>query len=287
MRKKGYVFTDEHRKKISDANKLRPIDPNVEIRRTQARHKICKNCNVEFCSITTTGYRTPKYICCTKECANSLMTEKRIADNSYDRNEEAIKKSIETKKSKNPTYGDKKKTLLQQRENRGLHKYDKTRYCHWTQAPENKEYLKSLFVGRQFSFETKKLMSLSRKKLLQENPSLIYSNANGGKREDLDNSYFRSNWEANYARILNELKINWEYEKYSFLLSNGTHYTPDFKISDNKFVEIKGWFDNDSKLKIKLFIIEYPQYELDLIDEEKYRTLRNLFKHKISNWEGK
>jgi hypothetical protein len=287
MRKKGYVFTDEHRKKISDANKLRPIDPNVEIRRTQARHKICKNCNVEFCSITPTGYRTPKYVCCTKECANSLMTEKRMANNSYMRNEEAIKKCIETRKSKNPNYGDKKKFLLQQREIRGLHKYDKTKYSHWSQAPENKEYLKNISKNKIISDETRRLMSLSRKKLLQENPSLIYSSANGGKRKDLNDFYFRSNWEANYARILNELKIDWEYEKHSFLLSNGTHYTPDFKISDNKFVELKGWFDDDSKVKIELFIKEYPQYELDLIDEEKYYTLRNLFKHKISNWEGR
>lgn len=215
------------------------------------------------------------------------MTEKRVANNSYVRSEEAKRKELETRRLKEPTYGDKKKRLLEQREARGLHKYDKTKYSHWAQAPENKEYLKNILKNKVVSDESKKLMSLSRKKLLQENPSLIYSNANGGKREDLNNLYFRSNWEANYARILNDLKIDWEYEKHSFLLSNGTHYTPDFKISDNKFVELKGWFDNDSKLKIELFIREYPQYELDLIDEEKYRTLRNLFKHKISNWEGK
>ena len=266
---------------------IKDLNYDVSARRYEGRHKICKNCNVQFCSITPTGYRTPKYVCCTKECANSLMTEKRRKDNSFARNKEAIKKSIQTKKLKDPTYGDKKKVLLEQREKRGLHKYDKKKYSHWTQVPENKEYLKNLLAGKIVSNKTKKLMSLSRKKLLQENPSLIYSNANGGKREDLNNFYFRSNWEANYARILNNLQIEWEYEKHSFLLSNGTHYTPDFKIGENKFVELKGWFDSDSKNKIELFIKEYPQYELDLIDEEKYYTLRNLFKHKISNWEGK
>lgn len=287
MRKKDYVFTEEHKTKISQSLKLKEKNPNTDIRRNLKRHKICKNCNVEFCSITPTGHRTPRYVCCSKQCANSLMTDKRRENNSFIRNEEAIKKSTETKKLKDPNYGEKKKILLQQREKRGLHKYDKTKYSHWAQAPENKEYLKNLFVGREVSSETKRLMSLSRKKLIQENPSLIYSSANGGRREDLNNFYFRSNWEANYARILNSLQIEWEYEKHSFLLSNGTHYTPDFKIGENKFVELKGWFDSDSKNKIELFIKEYPQYELDLIDEEKYYTLRNLFKHKISNWEGK
>jgi hypothetical protein len=287
MRKKGYVFTDEHRKKISDANKLRPIDPNIDIRRKQARHKICKNCNVEFCSITPTGYRTPKYVCCTKECASDLMKDKRFLNNSYSRTKKQIEKGLETKRKKNPTYGEAKKTLLEEREKRNLHKYDKNTYSHWTKTPNAKEYLKKKFIGRLVSHKTRALMSLRMKEVIKNNPSSIYSRANGGKREDLGEHYFRSNWEANYARILNEMNILWEYEKYTFLLSNGMHYTPDFKIGENKFVEIKGIMDEVSQEKINLFLKEYPDYELDIIDEDKYYSLRSLFKHKITNWEGK
>ena len=130
-------------------------------------------------------------------------------------------------------------------------------------------------------------MSLAKKKLIRNNPELIYSNANGGKREDLNNKYFRSNWEANYARILNEQSVFWEYEAHTFDLSDGTSYTPDFKLSEKKFVEVKGWWDDDSKHKIELFLKEYPDYELDLIGESEYYSLRSLFKHKITEWEGK
>ena len=44
---------------------------------------------------------------------------------------------------------------------------------------------------------------------------------------------------------------------------------------------------NDSKQKIEMFLNEYPDYELDLIGETEYYSLRNLFKHKIPKWEGK
>lgn len=266
---------------------MKNTELSVEARRIKARHKICKNCSVEFCSTTPTGYRTSKKVCCTKECASKLMVKKRIANNSFVRTEEQIEKSRKTFIKKNPKYGQKRKEFLKQKEERGLHKYDKTKYKHWTQTPEGSEYLREMNKGRKVSEESKKLMSLSRSKILKENPSLIYSNSNGGIRKDLGSCYFRSNWEANYARILNMLSIEWEYEKHSFPLSDGSTYTPDFKIDEKKFVELKGWLDEKSKKKIKLFLEEYPQYELDLIDEHKYYSLRNLFKHKIDKWEGK
>jgi hypothetical protein len=260
---------------------------SVKERRIEGRHKICPNCKAEFCSTTPTGYRTPKSVSCSEECAKLYGVSKRHQNGTYKKNEQAIEKMHVTKLSKNPDYGKKWNTRKQEIKQRGLDKYDKSKYKHWTQAPENKDYLRKLLIGRQFSDESKHLMSLSRKKLLQEHPELIYSNANGGRRKDLNNQYFRSNWEANYARILNEQKISWEYESHTFQLSNGMSYTPDFKIGEKKFVELKGWYDNDSKQKIEKFLNEYPDYELDLIEETQYYSLRNLFKNKIPNWEGK
>ena len=68
-----------------------------------------------------------------------------------------------------------------------------------------------------------------------------YSRCRGGKRLDLNSKYFRSSWEANYARYLNFLiKHNqlykWEYEADTFVfeaIKRGTRsYIPDFKIWD-------------------------------------------------------
>lgn len=260
---------------------------DTKLRREAGRHKVCLNCRVEFCSITPTGFRTPKEVSCSKECAKIFSVAKRHKNGTYVVNNEAIEKMHATKLAKNPDYGKKYAAFKQAVKERGLSGFDKTKYKHWTQVPENKEYLKSLQKGKIVSEASRKLMSDRMKKMLRENPELIYSNANGGRREDLNNQYFRSNWEANYARILNEQKIQWSYEPETFNLSNGRTYTPDFKIDEKKFVELKGWYDNDSKEKIELFCKEYPQYELDLIGEVEYHLLRTLFKHKIPNWEGK
>jgi hypothetical protein len=226
-------------------------------------------------------------VSCSKQCASKFSVDKRHKNESYCKNEEAIKKAHLTKLSKNPDYGKKWAKTLQDRKERGLGGYDKEKYKHWSQTPEGKERISQVHKGKKVSDGFKKIVSERMKKLLHEHPNKIYSSANSGKREDLNNQYFRSNWEANYARILNEQKISWEYESETFPLSNGTSYTPDFKINKNKFVELKGWFDNDSKEKIELFLKEYPENELDLIGESEYYCLRNLFKHKIPKWEGK
>jgi hypothetical protein len=259
----------------------------TKVRREQGRHKICPNCQVEFCSLAPTGYRTPREVACTKECAYKYGVQIRYDKGSYIRTKEAIKKDFATKASKNPEHGKKWAKTLQDRKDRGLGNYDKEKYKHWSQTPKGRQKISETHKGREVSAHARKLMSERMKKLLHDNPEKVYSNANGGKRIDLNNQYFRSNWEANYARILNEQNISWQYEPETFDLSDGTTYTPDFKIGDNKFVEIKGWYDKDSRQKISLFLKEYPQYELDLIGESEYYSLRSLFKDKITEWEGK
>lgn len=256
-------------------------------RRESGRHKICINCRIEFCSIVPTGFRTPKEVACTKQCANEYRVKIRRDKGTYVRTKEAIEKDFQTKLSKNPNHGKKWAAVKQGIKERGLGGFDRTIYKHWTQTPDGKKKLSEIHTNKKVSSKTRKLISERMKNLLHEHPELVYSNANGGKREDLNNQYFRSNWEANYARILNEQNINWIYEPQTFDLSNGTTYTPDFKIGEKKFVEIKGWYDQDSKQKIELFLKEYPDHELDLIGESEYYSLRNLFKHKIPTWEGK
>lgn len=90
-------------------------------------------------------------------------------------------------------------------------------------------------------------------------------------REDLG-CYFRSRWEANFARILNYIGVKWEYEPKKFRLSDGTYYTPDFHILPNGvWFEIKG-YSKDKKWNRKfykiifeenlsIFAVGKPQYE--------------------------
>ena len=110
-----------------------------------------------------------------------------------------------------------------------------------------------------------------------------------GKRKDLNNQFFRSRWEANFARILNYYKIPWEYEYTRFDLGEHTYY-PDFKIFDPNageyFVEIFGCFDDAHKRKLGLFQKKYPNEKLQIINDEIYQDLKKEFENKIKNWEG-
>ena len=112
----------------------------------------------------------------------------------------------------------------------------------------------------------------------------------GGKKK-----YYRSSWEANYARYLQYLKEqgeidSWEHEPeyFEFPIKHGvTRYLPDFKVVKNSkihYEEVKGYFDKMSKTKIKRFRQFYPQFELIIIDSNWFKKNKNLSLI-IKDWE--
>lgn len=119
-----------------------------------------------------------------------------------------------------------------------------------------------------------------------------YSRTKSGKREDLDNIYFRSAWEANLARYYNFIGIKWEYEPKTFIFENVTRgsvsYTPDFYLPDeDKWIEVKGWMDSKSKTKLKRFARQYPEEykKLELIQQKEYNEIKRKMSGYIKNWE--
>lgn len=111
---------------------------------------------------------------------------------------------------------------------------------------------------------------------------------NGGFREDIE-IYVRSGWEANYIRILNFLKIKWEYEPKIFVLTidnKNVTYRPDFYLPEKGlWIEIKGfWYTPLSKLKFEKFS---NLFNIELIDLKKYKNLAMEYQNKIQNWEGR
>lgn len=126
-----------------------------------------------------------------------------------------------------------------------------------------------------------------------------YSRGLQGKRNDLGNIFFRSSWEANYARYLNYLiskKIiyKWEFEPDTFWfesIKRGVRsYLPDFKIWDHEnsepyYVEVKGWMDNKSKTKIKRMAKYYPKIRLDIVAKKEYTEIKNQLSRLIIGWE--
>ena len=120
-----------------------------------------------------------------------------------------------------------------------------------------------------------------------------YSRCRGGIRDDL-NQYFRSAWEANIARVLNYLHIEWKYEYKRFNFENEVDdvlsYQPDFYLPTiDKWIEIKGWMDEKSKKRLDLFKKYYPKENenLYLVDELVYREIEQKYSSLIKNWEHK
>ena len=108
-----------------------------------------------------------------------------------------------------------------------------------------------------------------------------------GFRLDL-NACYRSSWEANLARIFNYLKIPFEFEKQGFDVeyeSRGYYYLPDFFLSNNKIIEVKGFWNRESRDKVKGFRETYPDYELLTLDGDMYTTLSRLYSKHIPEWE--
>lgn len=108
-----------------------------------------------------------------------------------------------------------------------------------------------------------------------------------GFRKELK-EVFLSSWEANLARVLNYLNIKWEYEKESFDItsdfSKGS-YLPDFFIGNNMIIEVKGYWDYKSLLKVNVFKEKYPNYNLLLIDGDMFYSLDKIYRNKLPNWE--
>ena len=108
--------------------------------------------------------------------------------------------------------------------------------------------------------------------------------------------YYRSRWEANYARYLEFLLSigaikSWEHEPKTFWfedIKRGTRsYLPDFKVThlngDIEWHEVKGWMDDKSKTKIKRFAKYYPNEVLVVIQSKQYKKI--LRDYATEDWE--
>lgn len=111
----------------------------------------------------------------------------------------------------------------------------------------------------------------------------MYSRAKSGKRADMDNMFFRSRTEANYARVLKHKGIKFEYEPKTFWfegIKKGTRaYIPDFYLPDtDKWHEFKGWLDDKSLVKFKRMKKYHPDVFTKMVIIMERLTPKNLEK---------
>lgn len=89
-----------------------------------------------------------------------------------------------------------------------------------------------------------------------------YQYTKTGRRKDLGPDVYRSGWESDFARILKSFGIQYQFEPrtYYFPVKRGTKsYVPDFYLTKtDEYVEIKGWFDDKSRIKLTRFKRYFP-----------------------------
>lgn len=110
-----------------------------------------------------------------------------------------------------------------------------------------------------------------------------------GVREDLG-KFFRSSWEANYARYLNFIQVQWEYESKIFYFPNvkngAVSYKPDFYLcSTDTYVEIKGLEKSTDRTKWGRMKKFHPEVRLLVVDTKKYREIETKYGGLIPHWE--
>ncbi len=110
---------------------------------------------------------------------------------------------------------------------------------------------------------------------------------------------YRSGWERNVARYLDHLVDEgtvaywgYEVERFQFPVKRGNRsYLPDFKVfypdGTYEWWEVKGYMDNDSKIKLKRFALHHTEesLKLKLIDRPAYHKIRDEFGAILEGWE--
>jgi len=148
------------------------------------------------------------------------------------------------------------------------------------------------------SVDTLKKMSVAATRQLTSAAN-IWSRCHRGRRADIGPMFFRSAWEANYARYLNLLLrqgriVGWAYEPETFWFEavrrGSRSYTPDFRVdrgggAQPYYVEVKGWMDARSKTKIKRMAKYHPTVELRVVTERSYQDIANKLGPAIPGWE--
>ena len=253
------------------------------------RHKICQFCGINYYDATKRNVGKS----CSKKCANMTMAATRQHNGNYVMSDEQKRKLSEAGHKRFAKQGEKEKMSERLKD---VHKNNpniaikilasrrSSGRPHWTQTPEGRIKMSKQNTGKKISDEAKTKLSIKARQRVRTLRELNHTSAHGGTRKDLG-MYFRSGWEANFARIQNFLKKNWSYEPETFELKPWMSYTPDFLV-DDEYVELKGRMTELCEKKINLFRELYPEKTLIVITGVEYNKLRKEYKEKIA-WEGK
>jgi len=118
----------------------------------------------------------------------------------------------------------------------------------------------TIYLGKSRNAIQKKIAELNGKISSVKKNSKSYI----GKRADLNNTFFRSGWEADIARWLNFQNKHWFFEPKVFVfpgIKKGTlSYLPDFYLPEQDiFLEVKGFLTGQGKTAIRRMKRFFPE----------------------------
>jgi hypothetical protein len=99
-----------------------------------------------------------------------------------------------------------------------------------------------------------------------------------GKRDALGGLFVRSRYECNLACWLHWQGIDFDYEPVRFefpgIRGRNSFCIPDFHlIIEDRWLECKGYFDNDSRIRLKRMQKFYPHIRIELIRSHFFREI--------------
>lgn len=156
---------------------------------------------------------------------------------------------------------------------------------------------KTFGIGNMSPENLQRLSDRTSARMALQSAENAYSRCKQGRRPDIGDQFFRSAWEANFARYLNWLLARgeidaWEYEPTTFwfeAIKRGVRsYKPDFRVTEKGrvyYYEVKGWLDDKSKTKLKRMKKYHPTVEVRLFGEKDYRALKSKLSAIIPGWE--
>ena len=92
-----------------------------------------------------------------------------------------------------------------------------------------------------------------------------------GKGSYYKKIWMRSSYEIAFVKWLDRKGIRWQYEPKTFDLGEMT-YTPDFYLPEfNLYIEVKGYWRDDAKLKFEKFKQRYCGIRIKIVNKEELK----------------
>ena len=142
-----------------------------------------------------------------------------------------------------------------------------------------------VWLGRKHSTKTKELISQKttlRRMTSNHNGNIVRTHHYQAKTCDGNSFLVQGTWEMNVANRLYELGIPWENKtRLKYQADITRHYRPDMTLKDrpNTYIEVKGYFSDQDREKMKNVLLSNPQATIYFLHLEDYHKF---VEHKIA-----